>query len=265
MGLGRSPAQSLISTEEPFMTTSTLVVKDLTIRGFRFKESLGRWDVTYSPYLFISPFFILFALVGLFPLLYTGWVSLHAWDLLGGQGRWTGFDNFGFVLHQRQFWVALRNTLSIFLLSAVPQILAATAAHAHLRDHHRHHRRPPDLRRAAALRPERPRWRGPAVDDDDHLPVQAGLAAAQFRPRRRRRVAAVSAHHRDRAGQPGDHAKDRDQRRSNGMSVLSGLKLRRAEAKITQRPGALVYGFLTFILVASVFPFYWSFLIGTMA
>src|SRR5438067_232459 len=86
MGLGRSATQSLISTEEPFMTTSTLVVKDLTIRGFRFKESLGRWDVTYSPYLFISPFFILFALVGLFPLLYTGWVSLHAWDLLGGQG-----------------------------------------------------------------------------------------------------------------------------------------------------------------------------------
>ena len=114
------------------MTTSTLVVKDLPIRGFRFKESLGRWDVTYSPYLFISPFFILFALVGLFPLLYTGWVSLHAWDLLGGQGRWTGLDNFGFVLHQRQFWVALRNTLSIFLLSAVPQIIAATAIAAAL-------------------------------------------------------------------------------------------------------------------------------------
>src|SRR5207253_855891 len=109
------------------MTTSTLVVKDLTLRGFRFRENLGRWDVKYSPYLFISPFFILFGLVGLFPLLYTGWVSLHAWDLIGGQGSWTGFDNFAFVLHQRQFWVALRNTLSIFVISAVPQLIAATA------------------------------------------------------------------------------------------------------------------------------------------
>jgi cellobiose transport system permease protein len=114
------------------MTTSTIVVKDLTLRGFRFKENFGRWDVKFSPYLFISPFFILFGLVGLFPLLYTGWVSLHAWDLIGGQGRWTGFDNFAFVLHQRQFWVALRNTLSIFLISAVPQLIAATAIAAAL-------------------------------------------------------------------------------------------------------------------------------------
>ncbi|TMF07455.1 MAG: sugar ABC transporter permease, partial [Chloroflexi bacterium] len=82
--------------------------------------------------LFISPFFILFGLVGLFPLLYTGWVSLHAWDLIGGQGSWTGFDNFAFVLHQRQFWVALRNTLSIFLISAAPQLIAATAIAAAL-------------------------------------------------------------------------------------------------------------------------------------
>ena len=47
------------------------------------------------------------------------------------------------------------------------------------------------------------------------------------------------------------------------MSVLSAFNRRRAEARIAQRPGALVYGFLTFILVASVFPFYWSFLIGS--
>ena len=114
------------------MTTSTLVVSDLTRRGFGLRENLGRWDVKYSPYLFVSPFFIVFALVGLFPLLYTAWVSVHAWDLLGGQGRWAGFDNFTFVLQQRQFLVALRNTLSIFLISAVPQLIFATAIAAAL-------------------------------------------------------------------------------------------------------------------------------------
>jgi len=43
----------------------------------------------------------------------------------------------------------------------------------------------------------------------------------------------------------------------------SGRKHRRTEAQITQRPGMLAYGFLTAVLVASVFPFYWSFLIGS--
>ncbi len=114
------------------MTTSTFVVKDFPRRSVGLRENLGRWDVRYSPYLFISPFFMVFALVGLFPLLYTSWVSLHAWDLLGGEGRWTGFDNFAFVLQQRQFWIALRNTLSIFILSAVPQLVAATAIAAAL-------------------------------------------------------------------------------------------------------------------------------------
>ena len=47
------------------------------------------------------------------------------------------------------------------------------------------------------------------------------------------------------------------------MSALSAFNRRRAQAKIAQRPGALVYGLLSFILVASVFPFYWSFLIGS--
>ena len=114
------------------MTTSTVVAKDLARRGFRFKPDLARWDLKYSPYLFVSPFFVVFGLVGLFPLLYMAWVSVHAWDLLGGQGRWTGLENFAFVLQQRQFWVALRNTVSIFLLSAIPQLVAATAIAAAL-------------------------------------------------------------------------------------------------------------------------------------
>ena len=115
------------------MTTSTLVVKDIARRrGIGLLANRARWDLTFSPYVFISPFFILFALVGMFPLVYTAWASVHAWDLLGGEGRWTGLDNFAFVVQQRQFWVALRNTLSIFLVSAVPQLIFATAIAAAL-------------------------------------------------------------------------------------------------------------------------------------
>jgi cellobiose transport system permease protein len=47
------------------------------------------------------------------------------------------------------------------------------------------------------------------------------------------------------------------------MSVLARFEQRRTLARIEQRPGAFVYGILAFVLVASVFPFYWSFLIGS--
>lgn len=107
------------------MTTSTLRVSQRTPRRIAFSQKLGRWDIRFSPYLYISPFFLLFAVVGLFPLLYTGWVSLHAWDLIGGQGAFIGGDNFVWVLQQQKFWIALRNTFSIFLLSSVPQIIIA--------------------------------------------------------------------------------------------------------------------------------------------
>ena len=107
------------------MTTSTLRVSQRTPRRIAFSQKLGRWDIRFSPYLYISPFFLLFAVVGLFPLLYTGWVSVHAWDLIGGQGAFIGGDNFVWVLQQQKFWIALRNTLSIFLLSSVPQIIIA--------------------------------------------------------------------------------------------------------------------------------------------
>ena len=41
------------------------------------RQRLNQWDVRSAPYLYISPFFLLFALVGLFPLIYTGWVALN--------------------------------------------------------------------------------------------------------------------------------------------------------------------------------------------
>jgi len=47
------------------------------------------------------------------------------------------------------------------------------------------------------------------------------------------------------------------------VSVLATLNQRRAQARIEQRPGAAVYTFLAVILAASLFPFYWSFLIGS--
>ena len=90
-----------------------------------FRDTLHRWDVKSAPYLYVSPFFILFAIVGMFPLLYTAWVSVHEWGLITGNQGYVGFGNYSDVLAQDRFWQALRNTFSIFLLSTIPQLLIA--------------------------------------------------------------------------------------------------------------------------------------------
>jgi len=88
------------------------------------RSRLTRWDMRYAPYLFVSPYFILFAIFGLFPLGYTLWVSLHDWSLLGPHS-WIGFDNYTTLFHDEDFWNATRNTLGIFVLATVPQIFFA--------------------------------------------------------------------------------------------------------------------------------------------
>ncbi|MHA7219007.1 carbohydrate ABC transporter permease [Arthrobacter sp. MDT1-48-3] len=92
-----------------------------------FRQRLNVFDMKVSPYLYISPFFLLFALVGLFPLGYTFFVSLFDWHLLKGQGEFVGLRNFQEVLQDRFFWNSLFNTMSIFLLSTIPQLIVATA------------------------------------------------------------------------------------------------------------------------------------------
>lgn len=87
------------------------------------RQQLARLDVKISPYLYISPFFIIFAIAGLFPILYTAWVSLHNWHLIGGAGNFVGLDNYSEILAQPRFYKALRNTFSIFILSSIPQII----------------------------------------------------------------------------------------------------------------------------------------------
>lgn len=90
-----------------------------------FRQRLNVFDVKASPYLYIAPFFILFAVVGLFPLGYTFFVSLFDWHLLKGQGEFVGLRNFTEVLQDRFFWNSLLNTMSIFLLSSIPQLAVA--------------------------------------------------------------------------------------------------------------------------------------------
>jgi cellobiose transport system permease protein len=105
------------------------------VRVLSFSQRLSRWDVKLSPYLYISPFFIVFAVVGLFPILYTAVISFMDWDQIRRSGEWVAFDQYAWILQQPKFWVALGNTFSIFLLSSVPQLILATFIAAMLDRH----------------------------------------------------------------------------------------------------------------------------------
>lgn len=90
-----------------------------------FSNRLSRWDLKISPYLYISPFFIMFAIVGLFPIAFTAVISLQEWDLVRNSGTFVGLEQYIWILNDPKFWTALRNTFSIFILSSVPQLILA--------------------------------------------------------------------------------------------------------------------------------------------
>ncbi|MEV0393210.1 carbohydrate ABC transporter permease [Polymorphospora rubra] len=85
----------------------------------------SRFDLKYSPYFYIAPFFLLFAVFGAYPLGYTLWVSLHDWDLLGDEQAFVGLANYRALMADSDFWNSVVNTLGIFVISTVPQLLLA--------------------------------------------------------------------------------------------------------------------------------------------
>lgn len=100
----------------------------LTTSPPRPRWSYARAQQRLAPYVFTSPFFILFAIFGLFPLLFSLYLAFHLWNPLDGLGNWrfVGWENFVLALGPSdQFWVALKNTVWIGLLSGVPQHLVA--------------------------------------------------------------------------------------------------------------------------------------------
>ncbi|MCL6669259.1 carbohydrate ABC transporter permease [Streptomyces panaciradicis] len=85
-----------------------------------------------SPYAYVTPFFALFAAFGLFPLIYTAYVSLYRVELqTPDQMEWRGLDNYTALFGDDNFWTALRNTFTIGVISTVPQLLMALGL-AHL-------------------------------------------------------------------------------------------------------------------------------------
>jgi cellobiose transport system permease protein len=88
-----------------------------------------------APYAYIAPFFLVFGVFGLVPFLFTFYIALFEWNPIGDQ-TFIGADNFTRMLADPRFWNATGNTISIWLLSTVPQLLVALLL-AHVLNHAR--------------------------------------------------------------------------------------------------------------------------------
>jgi cellobiose transport system permease protein len=97
------------------------------------RRVFAHWlDFKAAPYTFVAPFFVVFGAFGLYPLIYTGWISLHQVELqTPDQRTWVGLGNYTELLGDDRFWNALWNTFTIGVISTVPQLLMALGL-AHL-------------------------------------------------------------------------------------------------------------------------------------
>jgi cellobiose transport system permease protein len=114
-----------VTTPVPAGPAGPQPTDDRTARKERWSALRSRADTKVSPYLYIAPFFVLFGIFGLYPLVYTAWVSLHEWELAGAEHPWSGLQNYRDLVSDPNFWNALWNTFGIFVLSTVPQLTIA--------------------------------------------------------------------------------------------------------------------------------------------
>lgn len=75
-----------------------------------------------SGYLYVSPFFIIFFCVGLFPILFSLYLAFQHWNGLSPM-EFVGLDNFKIVLTDSLFWKSVYNTIIMGLLGTAPQLI----------------------------------------------------------------------------------------------------------------------------------------------
>src|SRR5262252_1147206 len=87
-----------------------LVAANPPLAGWRRAIRRHRW-----PLLFVSPFFVLFAIFNVYPILFSFWLSLHDWPGLGDMD-FIGAGNYLELMHDPIFWNSMLNSVLIFFI-----------------------------------------------------------------------------------------------------------------------------------------------------
>ncbi|MGN0354371.1 MAG: carbohydrate ABC transporter permease [Muricoprocola sp.] len=83
---------------------------------------------TITALIFILPFFILFTIFTIYPVIQGVWVSLNKWNLMGRQ-EFVGLENYIKMFSDAKFWTTLKNTF-LFTLITAPLIVVVSLVFA---------------------------------------------------------------------------------------------------------------------------------------
>ena len=76
-------------------------------------------------YLYLAPFFIVFLIFSVFPIVYSFVLSFCNMDVLSGKFTFTGLDNYKRMIDSVYFFKSILNTLLIWIMSIIPQLTIA--------------------------------------------------------------------------------------------------------------------------------------------
>ncbi|MGC5165980.1 carbohydrate ABC transporter permease [Luteimicrobium sp. DT211] len=96
----------------PLQTGPSIKQKPTSIRRF------------WPQYVAISPFYLLFLVFGLVPIVFSLYISFHDWDGVGSM-KFVGLQQYTYLLHDPRFWNAVKNTFIIWFMSTVPMVFFA--------------------------------------------------------------------------------------------------------------------------------------------
>jgi multiple sugar transport system permease protein len=99
------------------------------------KKKKPLFSITLTAFLFLLPFFVLYTVFVIWPVIQGVYVSLHKWGLMG-KIRFLGLGNYTRFLQDKYFWEALWHTtwfviISVPLLVVVPLALGILANRGH--------------------------------------------------------------------------------------------------------------------------------------
>ncbi len=88
--------------------------------------TIGLWERVLRrryPLLMVAPAFLVLFLLTIYPFAYMVWISLHKWPILPTLPRpFIGFDQFGYILGDAEFWNSVAVTGTYMLVSVTLQL-----------------------------------------------------------------------------------------------------------------------------------------------
>ncbi len=77
-----------------------------------------------AQYVAIAPFYILFLIFGLFPIVFAGYLAFQSWDGISPM-EYVGLSQFRYLLTDSVFYTSIINTLVIWVISTIPMLALA--------------------------------------------------------------------------------------------------------------------------------------------